>query len=163
MRSPEPSLKQLVPEVLLWNTVQKWCNVWRDGGTGKSKIFLERWAILAYNSTLTDRRGREEKIGAEERGGHGRGKVLNRCGNWPLIGTGGTDSEGRLEEDQVFPSEGLRFPNDKMRSLVRKRAHMGSWRSQEKEVSGRLGECTSYGSTVGLPAIVKCPFEVFFF
>lgn len=59
-----------------------------------------------------------------------------------------------MEEEQVFPSEGLHFPNNKMRSLVGKRARIGSWRSQEKEVSGRIGECTFYGSTVGLPAIV---------
>lgn len=72
-----------------------------------------------------------------------------------------TDSEGRLEEDPVFPSEGLRFPNDKMRSLVGRRTHMESWRSQGKEISGRTGECTSYGSTVGLRAILEYPPEVF--
>lgn len=76
------------------------------------------------------------------------------------MGTCETDLGRRLEEDQVFPSEGLCFPNDnKMRALVERRACVGSWRNQEKKYPEKWALFPRKHSR--LLANVKCPFEAF--
>ena len=86
-------------------------------------------------------------MGAEETGGHGRGHVLqavmghrSQSPRATQRGTGVIDLEGRLEGGQVQSG----FPNHhKMKSPVEKGAQVGSQRSQEKEASRRIAECTS--------------------